>query len=257
MNGDASHPPPTAPAGFGWSRQRLLWIIAFALATHIALIFIFGTKKPVLPRPVLNVPELQFARGSSEALALDDPTLFALPHARDFSTPIWTAVPVPPPVSFRWTEPPRFLAPAAETFGTVFAAFMQTNPAPVVTLNFKPEPRFLPPVSPLPSLLPAGSTLNVTGDLAGRPLLFQPAVPDVPYTDVLLPSKVQALVDPSGTVLSVVLRDSSSLDAADALAIALAEQLRFAPARQLAFGDIIFHWHTVPLAVTNNPATHP
>jgi hypothetical protein len=263
MNGDLAHPPPGQ--NVGWPRQRLIFFIALALAAHVALIFIFGTRKETAPCPVVNAPLLQFADSSSESIALDDPTLFALPHANDFGSPIWLKKPVITPPLFSWTEPPRFLPLAGKNLGAVFNQFMQTNPLPQLVLNFKPEPQFSMPDSPGVPSLPQSSTLQIVGELAKRPLLNHLALPSQPYDNVIQPSQVQVLVDAAGDVLSVVLlpdtdgdiitasSDSGSDDAADQQAMDLARTLRFAPAPQVTLGKIIFNWHTVPLITTNTP----
>lgn len=253
MNGDLAHPPAETGRSGGWSRQRLFFFIALALAAHLALIFIFGTRKPVVPRPVTNVPQLRLADSSSEAIALNDPTLFALPHVRDFGSPVWLKMPRIPQPSFRWTEPPKYLLPTADHPGAAIHEFMQTNRLSEFKLNFKPEPQFAGPGLSIAPTLPQDSTFKITGGLSKRPLLAHPALLSLPYDDVIQPSRVQVLVDPAGDVLSAVLLDSSKLDAADQQALDLALALRFAPAAQLTLGDIIFNWHTVPLSTTNAP----
>jgi hypothetical protein len=50
-----------------------------------------------------------------------------------------------------------------------------------------------------------------------------------------------------------VLLQSSEDAEADRLALDLARTLQFAPADRLMFGEIIFNWHTVPVAITNAP----
>lgn len=257
MNGDLAHPPVEPGDNKGWSRQRLIFFIVFALAAHVALVFIFGTRKDVIPRPVANVPQFQFVNRSSESIALDDPTLFALPHTNDFGSPVWMKTPAITPPSFSWTEPPRYLPLAgiltSETLGTAFIQFMQTNLPPQVAMNLKPDPQFSVPESSDSPILPQSSTLQITGALANRPLLNHLNLPAQPYNDVIPPSKVQALVNASGDVLSVVLLDSSTVDAADQQAMSLARTLRFAPAPQITLGTIVFNWHTVPLNTTNAP----
>jgi hypothetical protein len=257
MNGNFAHPPVQPEHKPGWSHQRLIFLIGFALAAHVALVFIFGTRKEVSSRPVVNVPQFQFADSSSESIALDDPTLFALPHANDFGSSVWLKTPIVTAPSFAWTEPPRYLPLAGSltstTLGTAFTKFMQTNPVPQLKLNFKPDPQIVLPEAPEAPILPQSSTLQIAGPLAQRPLLNHLDLPAQPYNDVIPPSTVQALVDTRGNVLSVVLLDSSTVDAADQQAMRLACTLRFAPAPQLTLGTILFNWHTVPLNATNAP----
>jgi len=85
-------------------------------------------------------------------------------------------------------------------------------------------------------------------------------VPSLPYNDVIAPSRVQVLVDAAGNVGSAVLlppdnplESAGHYDAADRRALELARAARFAPAPSLTFGRLIFNWHTVPIASTNEP----
>lgn len=81
---------------------------------------------------------------------------------------------------------------------------------------------------------------------------------------MIAPSRVQVLVDPSGQVVSAVLLPSDNAveaagraDVGDTNALNIARGLRFAPASGLAFGELIFRWHTVPEPATNAPAARP
>jgi TonB family protein len=236
--------------GEGWSRNKLLFFIGFALAVHVALISIFETKKQIVPRAVIGVPHLQLADNASELIALGDPTLFARPNAHDFVTAFWQRPPLVKLPVFNYAEDPRYLSPAPEELGAVFREFMQTNRTPEAPVNFKPKPRLSEPVLAFDNALPPATTLQMAGELAGRRLLSQIELPSVAVNDVIPPSKVQALVDPAGNVASAILLESSTFDAADQRALQLARNLRFAPAPRLMFGEIIFSWHTVP---TNAP----
>ena len=88
MNDAAANPPALGLAeskpGEGWSRARWLSVIALVFAVHVALIFLFGEKKTIVPRAVTNVPRLNFADKGSPLLALNDPTLFAPATATGF-----------------------------------------------------------------------------------------------------------------------------------------------------------------------------
>ena len=68
--------------------------------------------------PVTNVPTLTLADDSSELLALNDPTLFALPHQKDFASALWLQTAALKQPSFRWTEPPtNWLSLSADELG--------------------------------------------------------------------------------------------------------------------------------------------
>ena len=264
--GDGWPAAPKLPSE-GWSRQRWLTLVSLVFAAQVALIFALGEKKFLPPPAVTNVPQLTLADGSSELIALDDPTLFALPHANDFASAVWRQMPVAPQPSFRWTEPPGELqSPAHENLGAVFTRFIQTNPFAAPPLDFKPEPKLSEPVLPLPPVFAEYSTLQISGDLAQRRLLNENEIhlPSLTFNDVLAPSKVQALVDAEGKVVSAVLLPSENpietlgrTDKGDTNALAFARGLRFSSSSRLTVGQLIFDWRTVAPPATNSPAAAP
>jgi hypothetical protein len=246
----------------GWPLRRWLTLIALAFAAHIVLIFVFGAKRLPSPRAGSNVPHLALADRSSGLVALDDPTLFALPQARDLAAAGWRKMsPVKPPSS-RWIAPPGELAsPVAENLGAVFRRFMQTNRFAAFPLDFKPKPELSEPELAAESVLPRNSRLQITGDLAHRRLLGEINLPSLPANNVLVPIKVQVLVDPAGNVVSaVLLPPANAVEAAgraevgDTNALLIARSLRFVPADRPTFGELIFNWRTVPAVITNEPA---
>ena len=261
-NSTALPPPPSEswlpgpkPSDEGWTRRKFAIVLVFVLAFHIALIFLFGTKQQIVPRPVTQIPHLQLANNASEFIALGDPTLFARPNAHDLVTAFWRQMPAITPPGFDWTGAPRYQPPSPETWGAPFRGFVQNSRPPEFPLNFKPEPKFILPAMVPDEVLPGNTTMQFSGDLARRGLLHTHAPPSLPLNEVILPSQVQALVDTAGNVASAVVLQSSGNHNADQLALRLAGQLRFAPAPRLMFGEITFNWHTVP---TNTvPATLP
>jgi len=258
----AGWPARPKPSGLGWPFSRWLMFIALVCAAHVVLLYMFGARKQVVPRTAINVPTLKLANSSDELLALNDPTLFALPHSRDFPTAIWSQAPLANPPSFRWTEAPRWLPLSADGLMTVFNQFMQTNCFAGYTNELKPPVRLSTPVQPMEPALPQVSTSRVEGDLAQRRLLTPMDLPSWPYADVIAPSKVQVLVDEAGSVVSAVLLPSdnslealSHYDVADQRALELARAARFAPAPRLTLGRMIFTWRTVPPPATSVPPT--
>jgi hypothetical protein len=268
MNEAPAHPPMPMPPGpaadrtaaaapsHGWSRRKIYFFIGVAFLAHLAFILIFGTKKPIMPRAVGPVPQLQIADSADELIALDNPTLFALPNARDFVSAFWqqpqTNHTSP---SFDWIGPANLLDVPVKQLGREFDEFMRTNPVAGLPLNLKPEPEFSATDFAVEPALPPSSALRITGPLAAR-LLQTVTVPSLPVNDVIAPTRVQVLVAASGDVVSaVVLPSDDPLEAdsrlagaavADPCALGLARQLRFAPAPELMLGRIIFIWHTVP-----------
>ncbi|HZL13865.1 MAG TPA: hypothetical protein VFC85_06940, partial [Verrucomicrobiae bacterium] len=186
MNEASANPlaPPLAgakPPGEGWTLKRWLAVITIIFAAHVLLIFCFGERKKIVPRPVANVPTLQFAGKPDELLALENPALFALPNPKDFASAVWLKMPDISPPFFGWTEPPRWLTLAPENLGATFHSFMQTNYFAGYSFQFKPPPKFTEPPLPAPLALPQNSTMRVTGALAKRKLLQQLNPPSLPY----------------------------------------------------------------------------
>jgi TonB family protein len=247
--------PANAPAleiakpqqGEGWTVSRWLAVITLVFATHITVIFLFGEKKEIAPLPGMKlIPTLTLANNSDELLALNDPTLFALPHRRDFASAAWLKMPAVKQPVFRWTEPPHPLPLSADMLGMVFSHFMQTNFFASEPPDFKPAPELSTPTLPVEPALAQNSTMQIAGELAQRQLPSQISLTNWPYADVLAPCVVQVLVDAAGNVVSTVLLTPSGYDVADQRALELARALRFTPSSRLTFGRIIFNWHTVP-----------
>jgi len=244
----------TPEPGKGWTRSRLITVVTLVAAAQVLLIYLFGEKKEVIPRAVLNVPTLKLASTTDEQLellALDDPTLFVLPNPKDFAAAAWLTNREPEPPSFRWTEPPRWLPFSTDGLGAAFGRLMQTDFPASQPFNFRPVPELTTPTMPEERTPAQSSTMRIRGELAQRQLPSEISLTNWPYADVLAPCVVQVLVDAAGNVVSTVLLKSSSYKDADDKALELARALRFTPAANLAFGRIIFNWHTVP------PTTSP
>ena len=258
-----------------WPRRRWWILIALVFAAHLGLIFAVGDRKPIVPRQAASAPVLRLAADGGEILALNDPTLFARPHWHGFAGAAWLQIPPVPFRAFEWTEPPRWLAFAAEQLGALFARFMETNGFASFQLGLKPAPELtVPELVPEPALT-ARSELQIEGEVAQRRLLHAMELPSLPGSDVLTDSVVQVLVDAAGDTVSVTLLPSvsGSKDAdqqkADQRALDLAKAARYqplarddagsaaSPAAGLSWGRMIFKWHTVPLPMTNEPPAAP
>jgi TonB family protein len=248
MNPGPAEPPPfvAAPPAAGWGWKKFLLVSLLAIVVHLAFVFLLGAKKQILPRAVKNVPVFHLADNAGELVRLTDPTLFALPHTEDFPASVQVGTPTVTVAEFRRPETLPFLTNNPARLGAMFNVFMQTNQTERTTLKFKPEPELAAPAINLEPVLPQNSSWLLAGALAGRRVLNDISVPPPAVNDVLAPSRVQLLVSPDGNIVSAVLLEASGLDAADQSALALARTLRFAPADKLAFGEIIFTWHTVP-----------
>lgn len=249
------------PSQDGWPFHRWGLLIVLVFVAQVGLILALGDRQPIVPRKPGLAPELRLAIGSSELLALHDPTLFALPHSKGFAAAAWrqtSQVGFPP---FRWTEPPRWLALPVEQLGNTFLSFVQTNMLVRIEFETMPAPGLVLP-APMEMTLATRSTLRVAGDLAQRRLLNPVELPAWPSADLLTNSVVQVFVDSAGNVLShTLLPPGSGSKDADQRALELAKVTRFAPGQQplgrLTRGTLIFEWHTVPAPKTNAPPSNP
>lgn len=268
MNSVAPEPATPAEDEFqdreSWSRLRWLVCLVLAFAIHIGLIFLFGSRKPIVPRAVVNAPAIQFTTGRSELQSLDDPTLFALPHRHGFAAAAWLPLPPVDFAPFRWTERPQLLDLPVAMLGNVFLRFAQTNAAPKLQLN--PLPTGIATQVELneqPTSLKQHSGVSINGNLAKRTWLNPPPLlRSWPATDLLTNTIIRILIDSDGQVFSpVLLPPGSGSKAADQYALEVARSARFAPVPRRAtkqpIGTLTFEWHTVPVPDTNAPPTKP
>jgi hypothetical protein len=259
--GSAPRPPP----GRGrWPLSLWLSLIALVFAAHIVSLYLFGARKPIVPRAVTGAVTLKLADRSDEFLALHDPTLFALPHPGEFEAATWPPAPVTNRPAFGWTEPPRWLPLSTGDLLTVFSQFMRTNLLTGLPLQLRPPVRLSVPPPPAGAALAQESTMRIEGDLTQRRLLTPMELPVWPLADVIAPSKVEALVNEAGDVVFAVLLPSdnsrealSHNSTADQRALEFARAARFAPAPRLTMGHMIINWHTVPPPATNLPSGAP
>jgi hypothetical protein len=242
---DAPAPPEPRRGG-----QQIFFLATIFFLAQFGLVYFLGTKKPTVPRAVTNAPRFTLAAATDEIIALGNPTLFALPHAHDFSAPVWMKIPLPDAPDFRWQEPPRLLALDPKNLGGALREYLQTNTAAETPLNFKPEPPVDFPAVTLEIFFPKQSAVQISGALASRKLLEPLALPILALPEVIAPSRVQLLVSPDGTVFSAVLLEScgyADVIKPDQLALQLANAAQFAPADRLMFGEMLFKWHTEPV----------
>ncbi len=260
--------------------MRWLTLIAVVLALHVGLILIFGSRKAPAPAPVVNSPSLTLAADSSDGwIALNNATLFSLPNENGFAGQMWLTLPHAVPFQLLdWNEKPRWLEEtdslAVAQLVTSFDQFTRTNQFADLHFEYNAQPRLMVPALPAESPFAPGSTLQIEGPIARRPLVSPLKLPAWPSSDVLAPSKVQVLVNAAGNVVSAVLLPSENfLEAsapldpdtgqqASARALELARSARFTPLPSspgslipgevsgLSVGVLIFNWQTVPKSAT-------
>ena len=255
----------TTPTGSMPSAGRFHW------GWWVAVVFVLQggglwwlSRQSNAPARPENSPSLLLANTNSagllEALALEDPTAFARPNPKGFSGPSLRPEMLPHQ-PHRW-QPPEIEIPYPTNLLTVpIDSILKTNIGYSANAFVKPMPEIM--VLNVPLLKgPKASRLEVAGDLAGRKLITSPKLKTWSHTSLLQPTRVQVMVNLGGRVFSVVRLAGSGHAPADAMALALARRaIQFskttnAPAAPLdashfTTGDLIFHWHTNPLTVTN------
>ncbi len=240
-----------------WTGRFRLSIAFIIFLTQLALIFWLGTVTPIQPRKPARAPGLRLLTSGSELLALQDASLFALPHQKGFSGSAWLQMPRPDYQPVDWSEPERWLALAPADLGTPLRLFVETNAlVPAMMLaSWAPSPG-VPPGSgvDLPRTVSGarvqGSSLRLAGSLGDLPAW--------PHNDLLTNTVVQVMVDPLGRPVSFTLLSGSGSKAADQFALDRARSARFVPEpgaegpqaappiATLRFGRIIFEWQTLP-----------
>jgi hypothetical protein len=248
-----------------------MWLAVFLVfAAQVGVMFLLGNPPKTAPSHPSITPIVYLnTNPASELLALQDQTIFMLPHRNNFSGPAWLTITRQTFKPADWSEPARPFSLPPEQLGAAFDKFMETSPPPqlaiaigsaldVVGLDSSP----MQPIS-------AASTVRIQGDLARRRLLTPIHLP--PQTnsdsDVVPDTEVQVLVDARGNTFSPVILNGNKNTTAAADALDFAKRARFEPLRTtgpertppdtMTFGEMIFEWQTVPPAATNAPLSTP
>lgn len=247
-----------------WPWQRWILAIVLVLVVQVGAIVAFGERDfpPPHPRPPIITVALRTAPTGIWS-ALNDPTLFALPHREGFSGHAWVREPPNLPVHTEWSAELHPLELSTQYLGSVLGEFVRTNAfEPADWVAAPPSSLVWPEIAPAAPVIVA-STLMLDGALAERSLVNPLALPIWTNTVTLTNSIVRVAVDAQGHPVTMLLvRPGSGSDAADARALELAKSARFGPPRAegseptsvdgLSFGRMIFQWYTV--AGTNTSA---
>ena len=260
---------PHVIQGQPWSRRRWWWLVLLFFGTQVTVVYWLGERGPVKQRPAAPEQTLRFLPTvPGEWLALNDPTLFALPHRQGFSASAWLNLPELAAPRFAWTEDPRWLSWPEFTAGGFDSAPAGRGPGGEVRIPSLPPSDL--PLAELPPTLPltVRSRLRLEGPLAARSLLTPFQLSDPTNSDILTNTVIQMVVDALGRPRSFTLLGSSGLPRADEAALGFARTARFAPLpgaetepdtspaslARLAWGTLSFDWHTLPLPPTNTLA---
>ena len=262
---------PTCLESRPWPRRQWWGMVTLVLIAQLGLIFWLGDTSPVAPRAAGPSPRLDLIGDSrTELLALEDPSLFALPHSQGFSGLAWLAAPSPPVLFANWSESPGCLPPGIPGFNSLLDRRLEACESEEPHDFGRPEPESSPGNSLPHAEAAPQSVLRLEGALAARRLLTPLVLPIQTNTELLTNSEVQVVVDARGRVVSVpVLVSKSGNPEADNSALRQALSARFEPvtsagppstkaggsARELTWGRMIFEWCTVLVPATNVPAS--
>ena len=275
-----------------WSRPRRIAVVTFWLCAQVGLVFWLSDRRPVNRRPLKASPSLHFAANQSDELdysevgssanspnplpaptdmllALENPTLFALPQQSGFSGLAWRWMPSERFHPFAWSEPLEWLAPSAQQWDGAFKPAIDSNRSAALLATLESTPDLtLPEVSP-PVASREKSAFRIEGELANRRLLTPLSLKSWVTTDLLTNTVVQLVVDGDGRPLSAMVLNACGAGEADQLALEQAQAARFEavsrngpgsipnPVADLTWGTIIFEWQTLPPPVATIPPSMP
>ncbi len=236
-----------------WNRGKWLAAVGVVFGVQIAVL-VWGSRG-VESRSVYPAePQLSFGERQDEGWAADDvenPFLFASASWNGFSGEAWLRKP-------DW-EPPALLRPVRERYlGMEETGDLMRSEAGErnFTLVERRRPRavFAFPEAP-PRADGRKSELKLEG-FANRPLVAGIALPEQFHSDVLEDSVVEVLLGRDGLVISARVIENSGSPKADADALGLAKEARFAPVKNgeesPVIGKLIFSWFALNLGDTNN-----
>lgn len=243
-----------------WTVRRWITLAAIVLLAQTGALFLLGKNQPAIKTTHRPAPVLLAASGSQEMIALDNPTLFALPNPRAFSGDAWLKMPATSYRSAEWSEPQRWLDLRAKELGNTFHRLLGSDGTPKQIAQ-KIEPEYaLPRLPASGEELSPRSTFRVEDELANRAPLSHFDLRSWTNSALLTNSVVQLWVDAAGFTPSATLLVSSGSKDADDAALALTKAVRFEPLSfsqrkknpgKLTLGRIIFEWQTALLITTN------
>jgi hypothetical protein len=248
----------------GWQSHRWWWLVLVVFSLQLGLIFWLGESAPPRRAAPRFAPRLLLAGNSTNVLlALNDPTLFALPHKEGFSGPAWLTSKYSSRVPSGAPQDALYLALPARQLGADFSHFIETNAFNSLQSPAMPESELELPRYEETELTSKPSTLVIEGGLAARRLITPIELPAWHSAELLTNSIVQLSVDGQGWPRSMVLLTKSGCTPADDEALRRARSIRFDPLpgitgpervdafRTLTWGQLVFQWQT--LAPTNAP----
>ena len=243
-----------------WKTPRWLFLLTVVFASQLLLIYLLSARKRTSVRPPPARASIQLFTGQlteaefSKAFLASDPTLFARANPHGFSGAAWLKVPERNYDLSERTELPFWLSLNSEQLGNDITQFVRTNAMAPVSLSEISAPKILAsPILDLTSGAKSNSQFRVEGDLVRRKLIDVPKLQSWATNEILSNTVAQIAVDGRGTVLSARLLSRSGSAEADSAALDTARNVQFIPngKSEMVWGELIFDWHTIPVAVTN------
>lgn len=236
---------------------------AALLAGHLGLLWLAGSHSH--PPTVPDAAAVQFrwidspleAPTLAVALLLEDPAFGVEPSIHGFSAMGWLTPPPVRTIETEWSEPPRWLEPNLETFGTALAITVTTNQPSSLADNYQPavdQLLYRPRIASEP--IRPQSEWELSPVLQPRLQSEIPTPPSWPSAELLRDTTLDIAVDGEGLVRSVRLWESSGLAAADRWAMDLAWKLAFTESSSVPrqTGRMVLRWKTLPAAAPAAPA---
>jgi hypothetical protein len=272
-----------------WAGRRWWTMVGLVFALQLTIIFWLGEHEQLLPRraiagPGLKLTEFEAAKllelnradakkllignetetEAARLLELDDPTLFALPHREDFAGLAWLVATNQEFHPFVWSEPSTWLPLPTQELGAAFQRLITSTESNSFWTASLPEVEIGPPAISSADDFPQRSMLRLSGGLANRRLLKPIELPSIPSPEILTNTRVQLAVGADGRPFSpTLLYPGSGSPIADSNALWQATVARFEslsgndsasltnPLIGMTWGQMIFEWHTLPMATTN------
>jgi len=242
-----------------WPRRRWIGVVTTVFVAQLTFVFLLSAKPERKADHLTGrragiclLTAIDKADPHAELLVMRDPANNALVNSNGFSGRLWFGLPEVgrdrPDITepHRWLQPEQINIPIKDNHRQ-----SQADSTPLQTPPVRPVPPGIGALQTRPLL--TNSIIRLEGNLQRRQLLNPPALPTWEFTDVLLPTSVQVLLDEYGHVLNAILLSRSGLAAADECALEFARGLTFAQSNDtsadgLQWGIVTFVW------VTREPA---
>lgn len=251
-----------------WSARRWIGVVTAVFVAQLTFVFLLSAKPERKANHLSNrragiclLTAIDKADPHVELLVMRDPANNALVNSNGFSGRLWFGLPEVGRDRPAITEPHRWLQPEQINIPIKGSHRQpQADSTPLQISPVRPVPPGIGPLQTRPLL--TNSTIRLECNLQRRQLLNPPTLPTWEFTDVLLPTSVQVLLDEYGHVINATLLSRSGLAAADEGALEFARGLTFAQSNDassggLEWGVVTFVWVTREPAPVSAPAPSP